>query len=279
MRKLLFILSLSFILIQCKSKSPLTELTEPAPRLDAHNSRNSLDWFGMYSGILPCKDCMGKRTIIHLKEGLETEVTTIDLGEKMNMGNFVTDFSWDNDGNRISFTDQKNITHYFKVEENRLVFDGNSPDEAYATQNKFVLKKGGDRLLNRLWTADEIMGQSKRNNVEEEPTEMLEENQSLFQYLLLRTDGTFIASGGCNLLQGKYKLMEKNKLNFSNISMTEKACENAHLDNALVSALEQTEVFLVPTQEDENSQELKLHLMVGKRAPLAIFSTLNFPPQ
>jgi len=278
MPKLLFILCLTFILSQCKSKSPLTDLTEPAPQVDDHNGRNSLDWFGMYSGILPCDDCLGKRTIIHIKEGMETEVTTIHLGEQTKMENFVGHSSWDNDGNRISFTDRDNKRHYFKVEENKLVFNGNSPDEEHESLNNFVLKKGGDLVVNRLWTAVEIMGQSNGNGSEEATAEMEEEGKALFQYILLRSDGSFIASGGCNQMQGEYKLMEKNKLSFSKISMTEMACQNRHLDNELVEALEQTEAFLMP-MKSEGSQELMLQLIIGKRAPLAVFSTLNFPPR
>ena len=35
-----------------------------------HNSRNSLDWDGIYSGILPCADCEGIKTDIQLhKDG------------------------------------------------------------------------------------------------------------------------------------------------------------------------------------------------------------------
>ena len=32
----------------------------------AHNSQNSLDWAGVYQGILPCADCEGFDTVITL---------------------------------------------------------------------------------------------------------------------------------------------------------------------------------------------------------------------
>ena len=275
MRKLSLIFCFLAFFWQCKSSADVTKMTEPAPQEVKDNSRNTLDWYGTYSGILPCDDCMGKRTIIQLKEGMETEVTTIALGKMQKIENFVGEFSWDESGNRISYNDRNNITYYFRVDENQLVFDGHQPTDAFAEENQFILKKGGDVILDRLWTAVEIMGQSSSSPDEGNETE---ESGPLFQYILLRADGTFNASGGCNQMHGKYKLIEKNKISFSKIAMTEMACQFHHLDNELIQALEQTESFILP-QKNDNPQNLRLQLVVGKRAPLAVFESINYPPQ
>ena len=38
----------------------------PAQAVDMHNSRNSLDWVGIYEGVLPCADCPGIKTRLTL---------------------------------------------------------------------------------------------------------------------------------------------------------------------------------------------------------------------
>ena len=44
--------------------------TEKEIITDFHNSLNSLDWEGTYSGILPCADCAGIQTLIKLNKNL-----------------------------------------------------------------------------------------------------------------------------------------------------------------------------------------------------------------
>ena len=36
----------------------------------SHNSMNSLDWEGIYTGLLPCADCEGIQTVIKLNRDL-----------------------------------------------------------------------------------------------------------------------------------------------------------------------------------------------------------------
>jgi copper homeostasis protein (lipoprotein) len=36
--------------------------------IDEHNAKNSLDYIGMYKGIVPCADCEGIETILNLRD-------------------------------------------------------------------------------------------------------------------------------------------------------------------------------------------------------------------
>lgn len=46
-----------------------------ASQIDAHNSKNSLDWEGAYSGVLPCEDCMGIDTFLKINRDHTYTVT------------------------------------------------------------------------------------------------------------------------------------------------------------------------------------------------------------
>lgn len=67
----------------------------------AHNSRNSLDWLGTYSGTLPCADCAGIALRLSLSEDGQYQLSTqyLDRQDKpsINSGRF----TWTYDGNHI----------------------------------------------------------------------------------------------------------------------------------------------------------------------------------
>jgi uncharacterized lipoprotein NlpE involved in copper resistance len=56
-----------------------TEVADPA-----HNSRNSLDWAGVYKGTLPCADCEGIQEEIRLNDDLTYEMVSTYLGKGEN---------------------------------------------------------------------------------------------------------------------------------------------------------------------------------------------------
>ena len=45
----------------------------------AHNSRNSLDFAGVYEGVLPCADCPGIQTRLTLNRDVSYELSTLYL--------------------------------------------------------------------------------------------------------------------------------------------------------------------------------------------------------
>ena len=79
-----------------------TAIHSDAPPPDpAHNSRNSLDWAGTYSGILPCADCVGIALRLSLSDDGEYQLSTQYQGRQdkavINSGRFI----WTYDGNHI----------------------------------------------------------------------------------------------------------------------------------------------------------------------------------
>lgn len=67
-----------------KMKQPqidIPELTEETVADDAHSSRNSLDWWGRYFGVLPCADCEGIETVIVLNRDNTYVLRSVYLGK------------------------------------------------------------------------------------------------------------------------------------------------------------------------------------------------------
>ncbi|WP_373516079.1 copper resistance protein NlpE, partial [Persicitalea sp.] len=87
---------------------------------DGHNSRNSIDFAGTYTGVLPCADCEGIETKITLnQEGTYAKKST-HLG-KGNDNSFEEkgNYTWDANGQQITLEGQDKPNQYF-VGENTL---------------------------------------------------------------------------------------------------------------------------------------------------------------
>jgi uncharacterized lipoprotein NlpE involved in copper resistance len=92
--------------------------TTKAP--DTHTSETSLDWPGVYSGIIPAADGPGIAVQIALNSDrtFVLQYRYIDRGDNV----FTSEgtFAWDKTGGMV-ILDLENIPSYYKVEENRLI--------------------------------------------------------------------------------------------------------------------------------------------------------------
>ena len=116
MKKIIFyagILALLFAGFQaCKQKN----------KAGSHNSKNSLDWDGIYVGTIPCADCEGIEVIIILGDDNTYSMNYRYLGKEDSedgYANFSGSFTWSKDGSTVIFSD-KTRPYYFKVGENTL---------------------------------------------------------------------------------------------------------------------------------------------------------------
>lgn len=127
MKQFLLSIILVFSIVGCKSSieerdNVSDDISENNRSLQLHNSRNSLDWEGTYSGILPCEDCMGVETIIEIKDDQTYRVIQRRTGadeqteEKESKGYF----TWNDEGSVIELENQNEIP-WLKVGENFLV--------------------------------------------------------------------------------------------------------------------------------------------------------------
>ncbi|GBR77542.1 lipoprotein NlpE [Candidatus Termititenax dinenymphae] len=136
MKKLLvlvMVMVLLFGLSACKKQQ--------ASAIDsAHNSQNSLNWDGVYTGVIPAAD--GPGIDVKLTLGLDYKYTlTYKYLEKTGTFNHSGTFVWSSDGSNITLdTDQ--VPNHYKVGENilwQLDLQGNRITGSLA--DKYTLQK------------------------------------------------------------------------------------------------------------------------------------------
>ncbi|MDD3458841.1 MAG: copper resistance protein NlpE [Weeksellaceae bacterium] len=96
-----------------------TTVDETAP--DMHNAQNSLDYTGVYKGILPCADCEGIDTEITLNPDETYETKYIYLGKDNKVFEDIGSYEWLEDGTRIILENVDSGTEYYFVAENQLI--------------------------------------------------------------------------------------------------------------------------------------------------------------
>ena len=100
MRTNLLIVLLAATLGACSATAP-TWPAASAP-VDMHNSRNSLDWPGVYEGVLPCADCPGIQTRLTLQQDGRFALSMRYLERQVAPFESSGSFSWKADGNTIT---------------------------------------------------------------------------------------------------------------------------------------------------------------------------------
>jgi uncharacterized lipoprotein NlpE involved in copper resistance len=109
-----------------------------APQQDiaptADNSRNSLDWAGVYVGTVPCADCEGLRTMIELRSDGTFARSLTYLGKDDRPVADAGSFIWDAAGSRVTLRANVRDAQQYQVGENVL----------------FHLDRGGQRITGDL---------------------------------------------------------------------------------------------------------------------------------
>ena len=238
---------LAFIL--CVLAAVLSACVSPgaAPPADAaHNSRNSLDWTGVYAGVLPCADCPGITTRLTLEHDGRYRLSTQFL-ERQNAAQVVRgQFTWDSGGNSIAL-DASAGGQRFAVGEGRLLLlqpDGSRrPPDAVAAVLTLVapgadVAPAGASLAQTLesnrWTFDSARdGQGRRiEAIAPTPGRAL-----VFSFSANRLS----IQGGCNPMVAGYQIGADGQLNVSRMASGMMACEPALMqsDAALAALLAQ----------------------------------------
>lgn len=120
--------SIVLLLAAC---SHTTTHSSAAPHDAAHNSRNSLDWAGTYSGILPCADCVGIAMRLTLDADGNYQLSTQHQARQAEPTTSAGRFTWTYDGNHIQL-DAAAEHAFYAVHENALLrrhADGTWPQD------------------------------------------------------------------------------------------------------------------------------------------------------
>lgn len=136
MKSILYILVL-FCILSCKDDKESSETIENTTKseseiasekipdiIDAHTSENSLDWDGVYSGVLPCDDCDGidTRLILRKNQTYQLVIRYVGIPEKEGQ-DFISEgeISWKDNGANILLEGEKMDFQKFKVGERFLM--------------------------------------------------------------------------------------------------------------------------------------------------------------
>ncbi|HLW31497.1 MAG TPA: copper resistance protein NlpE N-terminal domain-containing protein [Aequorivita sp.] len=256
MKATTFFIAITLILLtscKTKSKSVVNEVDQESQTeiISDHNSKNSLDWTGIYEGTMPCDDCDGIKTKIELNQDLSYTKTTQHLGISDTEEKTSGTFSWNKSGSNISL-DYENS--FYKVGENILIpLDGNGN---LLTNN---LKKAtmDSEIKEVFWKLVELNGQ--RHHIAEDRTAVYIE--------LKNKDNIVTGYGGCNFFNGTYTLDEdSNRLHFSNMKSTMRACDRMETERLLYDVLKKTDNYTIKNDT--------LSLNKARMAPLAKFAAV-----
>lgn len=139
---LMAILVLSFNGCGNNNKNARNNDNPPAVADAAHNSRNSLDYEGTYTGTMPCADCSGIDVELTLKGDDYTLKTTYQGKEDMGQNSFTETgkYAWNTSGSIITLNNDN--SQQYQVGENILfALDQNGQRVTGNLADMYILKK------------------------------------------------------------------------------------------------------------------------------------------
>src|SRR5690554_1940045 len=241
-----------------RNSPPVSTSAEDHPRPDAHNSRNALDWAGIYSGVLPCASCPGIETEITLHSDGTFERSRLYQDEAVASETDKGTFAWNKAGSKIELNTDGDETVEYQVGENqlfRLDRHGQRIDGELAAH--YVLQKHlqDSAIENKRWKLIELRG----SPVETERDVLLK----------LNAEGA-IASGhaSCNSFSSSYVIKSGQRISFNhNMVSTLMACADMNVEQGFFEVLRMADNYSL-------SNNGQLSLSRARMAPLARFELL-----
>jgi uncharacterized lipoprotein NlpE involved in copper resistance len=153
--RFLILVGISIFFFSCKKEMKIEEVKTDSLKTvidtilvdtivkNGHNSKNALDWYGIYKGIVPCADCEGIDTEITLTKDMMFILKTKYLGKgDQTVFEKKGTFTWDATGAVISLNDLKGSPNKYKVGENKLTqLDMEGKEISGTLAEKYILKK------------------------------------------------------------------------------------------------------------------------------------------
>lgn len=260
MTRVLFIILYGCVIMLLVSSCQKNTLTTALPTGDT--SELSLDWAGIYTGVVPCADCAGIATTIRLSQDRTYRMTTIYQGKGAEA--FVNEgtFAWNAQGNKITLSGIENGPSQYLVGENILVqldLDGNriTGNLAENYQLRKTEQVSDNPLAGKKWVLREMMGR-------ELPKELA------VIYLEFDEDGNRVTGfGGCNNFFGECEVKEGNRINMDKMGRTQKFCQGtSEIEDALFKAFETVDNYSI-------GDDGMLSLNRARMAPLLRFELVD----
>jgi uncharacterized lipoprotein NlpE involved in copper resistance len=202
---------------------------------DQHNSRNSLDWDGIYQGVIPCADCEGIKTKMMLAKDGTYERTTVYLGRSEETFIDQGTFSWNDDNSIITINLENNDTQQYQVGENVLFFldkEGNRITGSLADNYNLTKNRADNNLENKTWVLIELLGQP------------VEDTKNVF-VMFVSEKGILTGSDGCNRFNGGYELLEGSRYTSGPFMTTLMACDDMENSKDFLEVVEKSDTYIV----------------------------------
>ena len=223
---ILFLLTIGIISCKATLNAQKTEVQHTGD-----NSMNSLDWPGIYQGVLPCADCEGIKTQIVLKNDLKYHLKTSYLGNDEKIFETEGSFIWDKSGSKITLDNSEK--QVYQVGENILFhLDKNCKRITGNLADNYILKKEKIEITNKYWKLIRLNGQTVKS-ANNEP------------FMRINEDSSVTGNSSCNSFNGKYELIDGNKIKFSPFAMTKMACIDNNIEDEFMQVFEKTTSYSV----------------------------------
>jgi heat shock protein HslJ/uncharacterized lipoprotein NlpE involved in copper resistance len=206
------------------------------------NSMVSLDWQGIYTGIIPCADCEGIQTLIKLNDDLSYIWKTRYLGKDETIFGTTGNFDWSDDGSSITLinnTEDQSGPSWL-VGENMLFMldaDGNRITGELAAM--YNLEKVGPELDGPAWILISAGGAEISDDIFPAGAPRI-----LFDAESSRISGF----AGCNRLTGTYTAGENYSLTLGPIATTKIACQAMEGEQMFLGLLNGTGSYRVTSE-------------------------------
>jgi copper homeostasis protein (lipoprotein) len=226
---------------------------------NADNSRNSLDWQGVYVGTVPCADCEGIRTRVELHDDGTFARSLIYLGRNERPLEDSGTFTWNAAGSGITLDNSSGArdAQRYQVGENVLFHldsDGQRITGDLAAQYRLEKIANDARIENRRWQLVELNGQ---------PVQPPQGRDGAFLELESAQERA-TGNASCNRFFGSYELTAGNRLRFApNLASTMMACPELERERAFLDVLARVDNYTLA--------DGVLSLNRARMAPLARF--------
>jgi copper homeostasis protein (lipoprotein) len=234
--------------------------TLPATVATADNSAASLDWAGIYKGVVPCADCEGIETTITLNADKTYVLATSYMGKKQTTIEEKGSFSWNDAGAIVTLAGLKEKPSQYQVGENKITqldMIGNKITGDMADKYILLKQAATASVTETYWKLTELMGQA---------IPALKEGQKEVHIILKKQDTRITGFAGCNRISGGYELKEGNRIKFTGLISTLMACADMKTEQELLK--------LLPQVDNYSLNGDKLTLNKARMAPLARFEAV-----
>jgi heat shock protein HslJ len=221
------------------------------------HSKNSLDWAGTYTGVIPCADCSGIQTTIELTENETYKLVQTYLDKEDGHFDSSGKFTWNQEGNTVTLGKGDDMMQFQVGEGMLIMLDREGNEITGDLAENYILAKIDINLVEKYWKLTELFG---------EPVITPEGGKEA--HMILKAEGNLVnGNSGCNTFNGSYTLKPGNRIRFSQMVSTMMMCLNMETEKKMSEVLEMTDNYVL------NGDTLILNK--ARMAPLARFEAVS----